>query len=797
MGTVAQDLKYAVRGMLRSRMFTLAALAAAALGIGSTTAVFSVVDRILFRPLPYRDGGRLVSAGLLTPLDFNEFLFAQLYFTMRDAGAFEQTTSFVAGVNDCDVTEANPIRLGCLAVEGNFLDVLGVAPAAGRNFTPDEDRPGAPQAALISNSLWHTRYGGDPAISGRTLELDGRRVRIAGVLPADFETPTLARADILLPEQLNPATERAGRALRVFARLKAGSTAAQAEAALGPWFQASLAVVPPNFRKEVRLKVRSLRDRQVDEVRQGSWILIGAVITVLLIACANIANLLLARAAGREREWTIRLALGASRWRIARQMLTESVVLGIAGGALGCAVAWALLRWFVGMAPAGVPRIAEATLDPRVLVFALAASALTGLLFGIAPALRNPAVLRVRSASVREWLVAAQLAASVVLLAGAGLLLKNLWRIASADLGFDSEHVVTASFTLPRLRYGANEQQIDFFRRLEERIAHIPGAGSSAITDSLPPTGGTRARPFSALQIEGQPPFDQGTGGMIAWRFVTPGYFSTLGIPIIAGRGFTEEDRVAGQPVAVVSQSLARKLFEGENPVGRRIKLDAWTTIVGVARNTKNLGAERSDPEYYLLRRPVADETYNNQGPGGAWRHAIVAVRTPLDPRTMTQWLRSELASMDPTIPVEFSTLAAHVGTLSSRPRFHATLIGLFAAMGVALAAIGLYGVMAFLVAQRTREIGVRMALGATPANVIRLVITRAARWTIGGAAVGLLGSLYTGRLLRAILFESAGTDVWVLAGVVALLLACALAAAWIPARRASRVDPMTALRHE
>jgi predicted permease len=562
-------------------------------------------------------------------------------------------------------------------------------------------------------------------------------------------------------------------------------------------FAQVLQTVPAQFRKEVKLRIRSVRDRQVDDVRRASWVLAGAVIAVLLIACANLANLLLARMAAREKEWTIRLALGASRWRLARQALTESLVLAILGGAAGCALAWALLRWFISLAPGGIPRIQEASLDTRVLSFALAASVITGFLFGIAPALHNPVAIRAQRVRLREYLVAAQLAASVVLLAGAGMLLRSLWRIENAPLGLDAQHVITASFTLPKLRYSHNQQQLEYFRQLEERLARLPGASASAISDSLPPSGGSRGRPLAAIQVEGRPPFADGTGGMVMWRYVTPGYFAAMGVPIVAGRGFVEQDRATAEPSIVISQSLAAKLFPGENPVGRRVKTEDWTTIVGVARDVKNGGLERADPEYYALRNNAIDAAFRNQAVGAGWRNAFVVVRTPLAPHSVMQMLRREFAALDASFPVELSTMTERVSVLAARPRFQATLISLFASMGVLLAAIGLYGVMAFLVTQRTREIGVRMALGSTPGEVARLILQRAAMWAIGGAAAGAIASLFAGRALQSLLFDAPLTDAATLASVIALLFAIALAAAWVPARRAARVDPMTALRHD
>ena len=393
---ILYDLRFALRGLWRNPGFALTAILAAALGIGTSTAVFSAVDRILFRPLPYTHEARLVSVGIMAPLDSNEFLFAGGYFDLRQGarasqGPFDAVTSFQAGNIPCDLTEHNPVRLACLRVEANFLATLGMTPAAGRSFNDEEDRPNGPRIAMISYALWRSRFGGDPGVPGRTLSLDGAPVTITGVLPKDFLMPTLTTADILLPEALNEATERSGRALRVFGRLKPGTGVDQARAKLQPYFARVLESVPPRFRKEVSLRIRAVRDRQVGDARAAALTLLGAVLSVLLIACANIANLLLARAAGREREMAVRRALGASRGRLARQVLTESLLLGGVGGAAGCGLAWILLRAFQGIAPGALPRLDEAGLDWRVLLFAVAASMSAGLLFGMAPALRREA----------------------------------------------------------------------------------------------------------------------------------------------------------------------------------------------------------------------------------------------------------------------------------------------------------------------------------------------------------------------------------------------------------------------
>jgi predicted permease len=801
--SLIQDFHYAVRGFLRQPLFTLTAISAAALGIGSATAVFSVVDRILFRSLPYAQDERLVSVGMIAPLDTNEFLLPDAYFDWRKhQTAFQSMTSFVAGVADCDLTQTSPLRLGCAQVEGNFLSTFGISPVVGRSFTAQEDVPNGPRVALLAYGVWQSRFGRDPDIPGKSVLIDGQPVTIIGVLPANFEMPTLAHADLLFPETLDETRERASRLLRVFARLKPDVTLAQAQSAMAPLFEDALKYVPPQFRKEVHLRMRSLRDRQTQDARTASWVLLGAVGAVLLIACANIANLLLARATSRRKEMTVRAALGAGRSRLIRQTLTETLLLGVLGGVAGCALAWALLRMFVGLAPEGIPRLEQAALDPRVLLFTLAGSIASGLLFGVAPAFQSPQAESLtgsrtagtRRMLLREWLCAGQLAISLVLLTSAGMLLRSLWKIESIPLGLEAEHVSTAEFVLGRQGYSDEKRQIQFFNSLEARLSKLPGVTASAISDSLPPSGGTRGRLLASMQVEGQPPFDKGTGGLIMWRFVTPGYFSALGIPIVRGRGFTEEDRAAAASAMILSQQFAQRLFPNGDAIGKRIRTNEWATVVGVAADVKNMGSMLpSEPEYYILRKHVADATSHSQ----EWRDAKVAIRTSVNPKVMAGWITREFAALDPTLPVAIGSMQRKVGRLVDRPKFNAMLLTLFAGMGVLLAAVGLYGVMAFLVGQRTQEIGVRMALGATPSAIVRLVLSRAAGWTLAGLLVGLVGSLFATRVIQSMLFDVPARDPWTFAIVLPMLLLIALAASSIPTLRAARVDPMRALRHE
>jgi putative ABC transport system permease protein len=441
------------------------------------------------------------------------------------------------------------------------------------------------------------------------------------------------------------------------------------------------------------------------------------------------------------------------------------------------------------------------------LLFALAGSLISGFVFGLAPALKTPTVESLtagratgaRRMLLRESLIIAQIAVSVVLLTGCGMLLRSLWNLQNVPLGLSPEHVVTADFILGRQHYSEAVRQLQFFDDLESRLRTIPGVTAFTVTDSLPPYGGVRSRPLVAIQVEGRPPFHDGTGGMVIWRYVTPGYFDTLGVRIVRGRRFEDSDRAAGESTIVLSDSLARKLFPGGDAIGRRLGIDEhWWTVIGIAADVRNNGpAAEASPEYYTLRKPTLDVTFRNQMPPSGWRQAKVAIRTPVNPNVMGGWLRKEIAAIDPALPVTVSTMQQRVSRLADRPRFNAFLLALFAGMGLALAAIGLYGVMSFLVGQRTQEIGVRMALGATPRAITKLMLLRAAAWTLAGALSGLIGSLFAVRAVRSLLFEVPERDPWTVAVVLPLLSLVALMAAWIPSLRAARADPMTALRHE
>jgi putative ABC transport system permease protein len=803
---LAQDLRFALRGLKKRPGFALVAILTLALGIGSTTAVFSVVDRILFRSLPYPHDDRLVSFGDKAPFEANEFVLGPDYVDWKKAQTpFESITSFVPGGADCDLTEQNPVRLKCALVESTFLPTFGIQPFLGRNFTSEEDRPNAPRVALISYGLWRSRFASDRNLPGRAISLDGRAALVVGVLPEQFEMPNLGHDDILVPAALDGSTDRSPNArqqiLRAFARLKPGVTIMQAAAAMEPLFQQSLNYVPPQFRHEVSFRVRSLRDRQIQDARVASWVLLGAVLAVLLVACTNVANLLLARATSRARELAVRTALGATRGRLARQALTESLLLGVLGGLAGCWFAQLLLRLFVSIAPEGIPRLEQATIDLRVLLFALGVSLLSGIFFGLASALRRPPpelltgkeIHATSRGMLRQVLVTVQIAASLILLAGAGLLLRSLWKLETVTLGMDAKSVITAGIDLADYRYPDSAKQLAFFTQLEARLKQMPGVTSLALSDTLPPSGGMQATFLSSLEIPGHVKFSAGTGGMIGYRYVTPGYFPALRIPIRHGRGFREEDRSPAEKPVILSEALARKLFpSGEEPIGKSFRFGSqneWRTIIGIAADVKNNGlAAPADPEFYV---PWKNE------PDGYFRSAHLIVQTAINSEAVGNWIRSETAAIDPAVPVTIEGMTSRVGKLAQRPRFTAVLLSLFAGIGVLLAGIGIYGVVAFLVAQQTREIGIRIALGATPQTVLKLILSSMLRWTVSGALLGLSGAWLCSRLLESLLFEVRAHDPLLLALAVFALLAVAFLAAWIPARRAMLVDPVVALRYE
>lgn len=810
LGTVMQDIRYALRGFRRNPLFTITVIATLALGIGATTAVFSVVDPILFRPLPYKNADRLVSVGVYTTgqplktIERNAFMFGNFYFNWRDKQKpFAAFTSQEYLAHHCALTSGNSVQITCIAVEANFLPTLGVAPYLGRNFLPEEDRPKAPYVAIISYKLWNRHFNRDPGILNKFIEIEGEWLRVVGVLPKNFEMPTLDAADVLVPEELDETWERSsdrGTALRAFARLKPGVSIAQAKLELQPLMKSASGFASPALRKLVVLSVCSLREFQMQGMRRVAWILLGTALAVLLIACANIAGLFTARAAARSEERAVRHALGASRGRLVQQAFTEAFLLAIAGALVGCGLAEMLLRAFIAIAPDGILFLSKARLDHRIIMFAVFLSLLCAVLFGIAPALQKPLAtsLAARAKNVgtgfRQSIVVAQIAITMILLSGAMLLLRSLWNLERQNLGIQTRHVLTVKITLPA-SYESSQKQMEFYQQAELALRGLPGITAVGISSSLP-VGGIEAGGLSGqIAVAGEPPPIGKVGVRMVWRWVTPDYLRALNIPIIHGHNFTDEEQNSNGHFLILSKLLASRIFPKGNAVGQSVKPnpeDPWYLVVGVAGNVKNSGlTDRSEPEYYrLLRNFPAD-----WAPRGIWN--VMILQTVLPPSSVAPSVRFQIARIDSTAPVEIETLRQQVNKLAARPRFETALLGVFALAGLLMAIVGLYGVVAFVATQRTQEIGVRMALGASRFNILRLILWQGGKLIALGGIVGLVCALALSRVLKSLLFSISPYDPISFIAVALLLIIVALVAILIPARSAMKADPVIALRHE
>jgi predicted permease len=792
------DLAYALRGFRRAPASLLIAAGTMALGIGATTAVFTMVDRILFRDLPYAQPDRLVTFGFKAPISSNEFVLEGDYWRFQHGGTVFEALTNLTTAGDCDLNEQQALKLTCVDVAANFLPTLGMQPIIGRNFTAAETVLNGPRAVMLAYGFWQRRFGGDRAVLGRTLMLDGRAAQVVGILSREFRSPTTAEPDILRGEQMDIQPTISRSFLTAIGRLRRGISIEKARAQLDPIYREGLQYVPAGFRKEVSFRVTSLQDRQTREYRTASLALLAAVVVLLLIACANVAGLMMARAAARRQEFAVRAAVGAGRQRLARQILTETLVLALIGGTAGVALGSGMLRLLVVVAPARIPHLSYVSLDTRVLIMALVASIFCGLLFGLAPALRMPRAETLNLARVaggglrlRQTLVAVQIALTFVLLSSALLLAESLRNLERVRLGMRTEKVLTVRVQLGRERYPAPPQQAAFFDRAAAGLGRLYGVRAVALSDSVPLYGPSTVSIFSRLLVEGHllDP-TRATGGMVVFRTVSPAYFQTLGIPIVRGRGFTEADRAAGQ-VVIVSESLAIRLFPNEDPIGRRFEggVGGFRTIIGIARDVKNGGlAQGDDPEYYYVWR---------QGAEGGRQRAHLLLRTEADPSTLAAMIRAEIGTIDPTLPLTITTMEQNLGKYVEYPRFETVLFGLFALVAILLGAVGQFGAISSMVAERTAEIGVRIALGATGRDVAGLVLQHTALWTLAGASVGAVAAWLAGRWLEALLFGVKARDAESYMAALLVLMSISLIAVWRPVRRATTVDPARILRHE
>ena len=785
------DARHAARMLRRMPGFTLAAVLTLALGIGANTAILSVLDAVLLRPLPYHEPSSLVA---FTPERYDAYRrWTGDARSLESVGAYTYTIANVIGGTE-------PARVWALAVSASLLPTIGVAPAMGRGFTAEDDVPEAPPRVMLRHEFWRTHFGADRSLVGRTIDLSGLAYEVIGILPPELEFPPPARradgsmprvADIWLGIGRLPDLHERGGFLAV-GRLAAGVRADHAAAELTSIANAERASASDS----VRIALQRVEEAVEAPLRPAILVFVVGVGLVLLIACANLGGLLLARLASRQRELAVRTSLGASRGRIGRQILTESGILALAGAGAGIGLGWLLLRALMDLAPPELARVPDATLNGRVLAATLVLTVLTTLLIGVLPALR--AVRRDHRATLgaargttvdratgraQAALVACEVAFAVVLLVGGGLLGRSFMALASIDPGFRAEALVTAEVLIPPDRYPTRESVIQFFERLEERLAGLPGVRSASAIDRLPYGSSVSGMSFAIVGRD-MPTTDLPRGLNTAAR---PGYFETMGIPIVAGREFSSAEGTDAAPVIIIGKALADRWWPGSTPIGSRIRVfGIEREIVGVAGDVRHLGPTTPvDPMIYL---PQAQDITTR-------RMMTVVVRADMSASALLPAVRGEIRALDPLLPVSnLRTFGSLKSERTAAGRFNALLIGSFAALAVLLAAVGIYGVMSFIVTQRTREIGVRMALGASRASVQHMFLRQALRAAAVGSIIGVLVAIPLARLARGLLFGIEPVDPLTYVGVLGLVAVIAVLAAWAPAARASRVSPSLAM---
>ena len=808
MSELWQDVRYGWR-TLRARLgFTFAAILALALGIGANTAIFSVVSAVLLKPLPYPAPERLVWLWENNPGSDIKKEPASIP-NFRDWRSQNQSFEELTG---CARTIANltgtgePERLVGASVVANFFTTLRVAPMLGRAFLAEENTPGQNRVVVLSHSLWQRRFGADRDIAGRTITLNGNPHTIVGVMPADFKHPDpemVKPPELWLPLAIDPSSiKRRSDFLRVIGRLKPGVAFEKARTEMET-ISARLAREYPAANAGWTVAAITLHERFSGDVRRALLMLMGAVGFVLLIACANVANLLLARAATREREMAIRSALGAQRWRLLRQLLTESTLLALAGGAFGMLLAVWGVAALTAMAPQNLPRLDEIGISYGIFIFTIATSLLTGVIFGIVPALSatrlnlseslkesgRSATEGRRSGRLRNAVVIGEIAIALVLLVCAGLMVRSFRRLQGVDPGFRSDHVLTTQVLLPRSKYQDGPQIAAFFDQLLVRVRALPGVETAAAVDSVPLAGGGNVLSFS---VEGRPapPPEQVVD---AETFtVSPAFFATLGIKFVAGEDFSARDAANAPGVAIINETMARRYFPGEEPIGKRVTLSnpqtgPWQKIIGVVKDI-----QRTD-----LAAPPYPQMYGTHAQAPS-RVMSLALRTTGDPLSQTAAIRNVLRSLDPDLPLaSVTTMEQLLADSVARPRFNTFLFAIFAAVGLILAAVGIYGVISYSVTQQTHEIGIRLALGAEETDVLRLVLGEGLKLALGGVVAGLVLASAVAQLMASLLFGVGRLDLVTFAGVSALIVIVALVACYLPARRAMKVDPIVALRYE
>ena len=802
-----QDLRYAGRMQLKNPGFTVVAVIALALGIGANTAIFSVVNSVLLRPLPYKDPERLV----MVWEDASKFGYphdtpaAANYVDWRDQNTVFEGMAAIAD-NSFNLTGAgDPERLEGRYVSATLFALLGVDPQIGRTFTAAEDQPGSNRVVVLSYALWQRRFGGDNSIVGKPLNLNGETYTVVGVMPARFQFPS-SDNQVWVPIAFTSedAANRNRHYLQVLARLKPGTTLEQAQTEMHT-IAARLQQQYPQSNTDLGAAVTSLHEHVVGDIKPALLILLGAVGLVLLIACANVANLLLARAAVRQKEIAVRIALGARRQRLIRQFLTESVLLATIGGVVGLMIAYGGLMVLRAFIPENIAQTGQISIDLKVLGFTFVVAMITGLIFGLAPAIQAARFNQTETLKeggrdsatgssgkrIRGLLVMAEVAVSLVLLIGAGLLINSFLRLRSVDPGFRADNLLTMKVVLPQPKYPDFERRSAFYTALVQRVQSVAGVKSAAVTTNLPLY---RQGNSIGVSIEGQPPPPPGQENIVVTRIISPAYFDTMTIPLLSGRSFTDQDVRTSPRVVVISEAMARRYWPGQDAVGKRIgagriqRPEDWFQVIGVVKDVRQFELTADPrPQMYLSYRQM-----------GFFPSDDLVVKTEVDPASLAATVRNAVWEIDKDQPVSNIRTMDEILTQSiARQRFSMLLLAIFAGVALTLAAVGIYGVMSYSVAQRTHEIGIRMALGAQTGAVLKLAVGYGLKLVIAGIAIGLIAAFALTRVMSTLLFGVTATDATTFTLISLLLIAVAALASYIPARRATKVNPIVALRYE
>ena len=806
-GPLHQDILYSVRTLAKNRTVTFMVVLIFALGVGANTAIFSVVNGVLLRPLPFHEPDQIVGLRETLPDEGSIPASYRSFAEWRDRVTAFSSLACMTRWNPNLESGSEPLRVQGMAVSASYFDVMGLRPVLGRTFMPGEDQVGSNRVVILSHELWQKHFGGDPSLLDKPVKIDGKSFTVVGVMPPAVSNPEIGWLDMwtqyLVDDQkarLNP-----GRYLRINGRLKPGVTVDQARAQLQSIMALMRRDFPQTHGKNYGIDIRPLVDFVVPaRTRTALLILLGVVGCVLLIACTNISNLLLARAVGREREMAIRAALGATRMRLTRQLLTESLLVSLLSAAGGLLLAKVGLKVLLGLNAEAIPRAEQIQLDGAVLAFTLLIALLAGLIFGLMPALVTTKLdlhdllkeggrgggQGVRHRRLRGMLVIGEVAIALTLLIASGLMVRSYWRLTNIEPGFNLDDILTMQLNLPVASYPENSDVVNFYRQLSTRFASVPGVTSVSLSQSLPLRGPVYTDP---VFVEGEPVPPKGQEPYIRQNIVTTGFFKTMGITILKGRAFTEQETWETGGALIVNEAFVERFFSTQDPLGKRIKMSSdgeWASIVGVVANTvqSNFESEPIPEMYYPYINSVAE-------PMAA---LSLIVRTNTEPTTVAGSIRNELRGIDPALPLSnVMTMRAIADNVLAKPRLNLLLIGIFAVLALILAVVGIYSVMSYVASQRTREIGVRMALGAQSHQVFWLIIWQGMSLVLVGLAVGMAGALLLSRLMATLLYGVTVTDPLTLLSAPLLLAAIALLACYFPARKAMRLDPVDALRYE